>query len=253
MAAGDETSDVAKQTAADGASLVSATESVESGVDLGGGSDDEATRDIPQGQMGLAASLFKQERQAHPQPYVLLQAICREARVICLCDSGAASFNLMLEAAYLLAAQSDPTRFDSPTYRLHPLQVGGIEEGRSAVQIVGQVMQTLYDPRTGRPIRFITAIMRNACTGDAEVIFGNRQLASDRWSALIDFGIWLSPSRILKTDAVGHLFYLSSGLCQCLSAARLQFCRCQNPQARRALRGSRRRRPRARVGARSPR
>ena len=63
----------------------------------------------------------------------------------------------------------------------------GIEEGRSAVQIVGQVMQTLFDPKTGRPIRFIAAIMRNACTGDAEVIFGNRQLASERWGTLIDF------------------------------------------------------------------
>ena len=50
----------------------------------------------------------------------------------------------MSEAAYLPAAQSDPARFDSLAYRLHPLQVGGIEEGRSAVQIVGQVMQTLY-------------------------------------------------------------------------------------------------------------
>ena len=141
----------------------------------GGGSDDEVTRDIPQGQMGLTYSLFKlQERKAHPQPYVLLQATLRGARVLCLCDSGAASFNLISEAAYQPAAQSDPTRFDSLTYQLHPLQVGGIEEGRSAVQIVGQVMQTLFDPKTGRPIRFITAIMRNACTGDAEVIFGNR-------------------------------------------------------------------------------
>ena len=58
--------------------------------------------------------------------------------------------------------------------------MGGIEEGRSAVQIVGQVMQTLYDPKTGRPIRSITAIMRNACTVDADVIFGNRLFASDR-------------------------------------------------------------------------
>ena len=49
-------------------------------------------------------------------------------------------------------------------------------------------MQTLYDPKTGRPIRLITAIMRNACTGDAEVIFGNRRpFASDRWGALIVF------------------------------------------------------------------
>ena len=32
---------------------------------------------------------------------------------------------------------------------------------------------------------------------------------------------------------------ISSGLCQCLSAPRLQFCRCcQNPRARRALRSS---------------
>ena len=93
----------------------------------------------------------------------------------------------MSEAAYLLAAQSDPARFDSLAYRLHPLQVGGIEEGRSAVQIVGQVMQTLYDPKTGRPVRFITAIIRNACTGDTDMIFGNRQFASDRWGALIDF------------------------------------------------------------------
>ena len=110
--------------------------------------DDEATRDIPQGQMGLASSLFKlRERQGHPQPYVLLQATRRGTRVICLCDSGATFFNLISEAAYLLAAQPDPTRFDSLAYRLHPLQVGGIEEGRSAVQIVGQVMQTLYDPK----------------------------------------------------------------------------------------------------------
>ena len=57
----------------------------------------------------------------------------------------------------------------------------------SAVQILGQVMQTLYNPKTGRPIRFITAIMRNARTGDADVIFGNRQFASGRWGALIDF------------------------------------------------------------------
>ena len=55
-----------------------------------------------------------------------------------------------------------------------PLQVGGIKEGRSAVQIVGQVMQILYNHKADRPSRFITAIMRNACTGDAEVIFGNR-------------------------------------------------------------------------------
>ena len=93
----------------------------------------------------------------------------------------------MSEAAYLLAAQSDPARFDSLVYRLHPLQVGRIEEGRSAIQIFGQVMQTLYDPKTGRPVRFITAIMRNACTGDADVIFGNCQFASGRWGALIDF------------------------------------------------------------------
>ena len=188
VTAEDETSDVAESAAEENVSVVSATESVENGVDLGGENDDEDTSDIPLGQMGLASSLFKlQEKQAHPQPYVLLQATRRGARVICLCDSGAASFNLMSEAAYSLAAQTDPTRFDSLTYRLHPLQVGGIEEGRSAVQIVGQVMQTLYDPKTGRPIRFITAIMRNACTGDADVIFGNRQFASDRWGALIDF------------------------------------------------------------------
>ena len=84
VTAGDETSDVAEQAAEDDASVVSATESVESGVDLGGGNDDEATRDIPQGQMGLASSLFKlQKRQAHPLPYVLLQATRRGARVIC--------------------------------------------------------------------------------------------------------------------------------------------------------------------------
>ena len=35
------------------------TESVESGFALGGGNDDETTRDIPQGKMGLASSLFK--------------------------------------------------------------------------------------------------------------------------------------------------------------------------------------------------
>ena len=42
-------------------------------------------------------------------------------------------------------------------------------------------------PKTGRPIRFITAIMRNACAGGVDVIFGNRQFVSDRWGALIDF------------------------------------------------------------------
>ena len=130
VTAEDETSDVAESAAEENVSVVSATESVENGVDLGGENDDEDTSDIPLGQMGLASSLFKlQEKQAHPQPYVLLQATRRGARVICLCDSGAASFNLMSEAAYLLAAQSDPARFDSFTYRLRPLQVGGIEEG----------------------------------------------------------------------------------------------------------------------------
>ena len=29
--------------------------------------------------------------------------------------------------------------------------------------------------------------MRNACTGDADVIFGNRQFVSDRWGALVIF------------------------------------------------------------------
>ena len=41
--------------------------------------------------------------------------------------------------------------------------------------------------KIGRPIRFIAAIMRNACTGDADVIFGNRQFVSDRWGALVIF------------------------------------------------------------------
>ena len=119
VTAEDETSDVAESAAEENVSVVSATESVENGVDLGGENDDEDTSDIPLGQMGLASSLFKlHEKQAHPQPYVLLQATRRGARVICLCDSGAASFNLMSEAAYSLAAQTDPTRFDSLTYRL---------------------------------------------------------------------------------------------------------------------------------------
>ena len=88
VSVGDETSAVAEQAAEDDVLVVSSTESVESGVDLGGEKDDEATRDIPQGQMGLASSLFKlQEWQAHRQPYVLLQATRRGARVICLCDS----------------------------------------------------------------------------------------------------------------------------------------------------------------------
>ena len=56
-----------------------------------------------------------------------------------------------------------------------------------AMQIVGQVMQTLVEPEPHRTVRFITAILRNASTGDAEVIFENRQFARDRWGAKIDF------------------------------------------------------------------
>ena len=147
---GDEASSVAEPAAEEDVPVASATEAVEGGVELGGGDDDEDASDIPLGKMGLASSLFKlQERQAHPQLYILLKATRRGTRVICLCDSGAASFNLMSEVAYLSAAQSDPTRFGSLTYRLHPLQVGGIEEGRPAVPIVGQVMQALYAPKQG--------------------------------------------------------------------------------------------------------
>ena len=123
---------------------------------------------------------------AHPQPYVILRSNNGD-QVLCLCDSGAASFNLMSEQVFLASKEEDPGRYDRLAYRQKPLLVGGIEQGRKAVMIVGQVMQTLYDPGSGRPVRFITAILRNASTGDAEVLFGNRQFASDRWGAKIDF------------------------------------------------------------------
>ena len=79
----------------------------------------------------------------------------------------------MAEETFLAARVADPGRFDSLSYRQKPLLVGGIEEGRKAVQIVGQVMQTLVEPESHRTVRFITAILRNASTGDAEVIFAN--------------------------------------------------------------------------------
>ena len=134
----------------------------------------------------ILMTLRSLQKMAHPQPYVLLQTT-NGVMVLCLCDSGAASFCLMAEEAFLAARVADPGRFDSLSYRQKPLLVGGIEEGRKAVQIVGQVMQTLIEPESHRTVRFITAILRNASTGDAEVIFANRQFASDRWGAKIDF------------------------------------------------------------------
>ena len=63
--AGDETSEPAAE---DGASVVSATESVESGVDLGGGSDVEVTCDIlRKGKWGwhLLSSSCRSGRLSH--------------------------------------------------------------------------------------------------------------------------------------------------------------------------------------------
>jgi hypothetical protein len=124
---------------------------------------------------------------AHPQPYVRLLATRQGSRVVpCLLDSGAASFNLMSEVKFFAACERDPSRFGAyETFSL-PHAVGGIEAGNKTVSTVGRVMQYLVDPFSGRMLEFTTAILRNAATGDAEVIFADRQFASDQWGAIIN-------------------------------------------------------------------
>ena len=130
-------------------------------------------------------------RRAHPQPYVLLydqKGSDGRRSVICLCDSGAASFNIMAERVYLEARKRNPARFDTYHPYERPLPVSGIEASRKEVCIVGRTNQKLYCPITERQLCFPTVILQNASTGDAEVIFGNRQGASNAWGTITDLG-----------------------------------------------------------------
>ena len=136
-------------------------------------------------------SVMSMLRRAHPQPYVLLyDQKGSEGRrsVICLCDSGAASFNIMAERVYLEARKRNPARFDAYHPYERPLPVSGIEASRKEVCIVGRTNQKLYCPITERQLCFPTVILQNASTGDAEVIFGNRQGASNAWGTITDLG-----------------------------------------------------------------
>ena len=136
-------------------------------------------------------SVMSMLRRAHPQPYVLLyDQKSSEGRrsVICLCDSGAASFNIMAERVYLEARKRNPARFDAYHPYERPLPVSGIEASRKEVCIVGRTNQKLYCPITERQLCFPTVILQNASTGDAEVIFGNRQGASNAWGTITDLG-----------------------------------------------------------------
>ena len=58
--------------------------------------------------------------------------------VICFCDSGAASFNIMAGRVYLEARRRNPARFDTyHAYYEQPLPVSGVEASRKEVCIVG--------------------------------------------------------------------------------------------------------------------
>ena len=130
-------------------------------------------------------------RKAHPQPYVLLydqKDLEGRPSVICLCDSGAASFNIMSERVYLEARKRNPARFDTYHAYEQPLPVPGIVASRKEVCIVGRTNQKLYCPITERQLCFPTVILQNASTGDAEVVFGNRQGASNAWGTIADLG-----------------------------------------------------------------
>ena len=140
---------------------------------------------------GTLPSVMSTLRRAHPQPYVLLyDQKGSEGRrsVICLCDSGAASFNIMAEHVYLEARKRNPARFDMYHAYERPLPVSGIEASRKEVCIVGRTNQKLYCPITERQLCFPTVILQNASTGNAEVIFGNRQGASNAWGTIADLG-----------------------------------------------------------------
>ena len=140
---------------------------------------------------GTLPNVISMLRRAHPQPYVLLydQKDSEGRRsVICLCDSGAASFNVMAERGYLEARRRNPARFDTYHAYERPLPVSGIEASRKEVCIVGRTNQKLYCPITKRQMCFPTVILQNASTGDAEVIFGNRRGASDAWGSITDLG-----------------------------------------------------------------
>ena len=108
--------------------------------------------------------------------------------MICLCDSGAASFNIMAESVYLEARKRNPARFGTYHPYERPLPVSGIKVSRKEVCIVGRTNQKLYCPITERQLCFPTVILQNASTGDAEVIFGNRQGASNAWGTITDLG-----------------------------------------------------------------
>ena len=58
----------------------------------------------------ILMALRSLKKMAHPQPYVLLQT-ANAANVLCHCDSGAASFCLMAEEAFLAARVADLGRF----------------------------------------------------------------------------------------------------------------------------------------------
>ena len=94
----------------------------------------------------------------------------------------------MAERAYLEARRRNPARFGTYHAYERPLPVSGIEASRKEVCIVGRTNQRLHCPITERQFCFPTVVLQNAPTGDAEVIFGNRQGASGAWGSITDLG-----------------------------------------------------------------